>query len=95
MKTHEIPRGACPGCGVVVTAAVNAQLGCTDAPRPGDLAICSRCEAHLQFSKNLSLVVLSEREYQNLSSLEWMMLVCARKEVHESNVFAMQVRVFN
>jgi hypothetical protein len=70
----------CPGCGFDADAAINVQLGNNDAPRPGDLALCTRCETYLQFDERLNLVHLKADVMRSLSELEWMTLDCARKE---------------
>jgi len=66
MSTHPVPAACCPGCGLEVAAATNAERGVDDGPGPGDLTICARCRRFLTFETDMSLVEIAPEDYVKL-----------------------------
>lgn len=64
MTTHDLrsTRSPCPGCGNDCSAASNADLDVTEAPKPGDFSICIECGEILNFTENMGLAVAKNFE---------------------------------
>jgi hypothetical protein len=56
----DVPQDTCPACGYTADAA--ACVGENAAPSPGDLSICARCCAWLEFDAALRLQPVSSEK---------------------------------
>lgn len=64
MSIHRTPAQACPACGYRLDAHT-ARDG-DAAPRPGDLSLCLRCGAVLEFGPTLRVRALTDAEVDAL-----------------------------
>lgn len=56
LKNHPIPPSQCPHCKKLFDMAMGAARDLP--PRPGDIAICTKCTGLLRYNKSLKLVRL-------------------------------------
>lgn len=82
---YEIGKGAsCPSCRHTLPLACG--IDHEDEPKPGDLTLCIRCAAYLQFDDDLQLEIFPEVELLDLPDDTRLLLVRGRqaiKTVHQ------------
>lgn len=65
MKTFRTNICSCPNCGHIFDSASAVKI--EEAPKDGDLSVCVYCAAFLKFNPDLSLSLLSDEEFVELS----------------------------
>lgn len=80
MVTFRTPEQRCKKCGATLSG-VEEQFGDTRPPRKGDLTICVKCAAILQFEEDLSLSLATAKDLEELKPDEAEALQAARQRV--------------
>ena len=79
VNTHVTPPSPCPRCNHEFDRAT----GVTDKekPEPGDLSVCSRCAAFLQFNDDMTIALFPDEKLFDISDGARLMLTRARKAI--------------
>ena len=64
LPTHRMTECKCPKCGKTLDAASSIEYA--TPPDPGDISVCIDCLTILRFTKDLSLLELTEAEISRL-----------------------------
>lgn len=95
-KPAPVAMTECPGCGQKVNcaAAIN-EPGIFRRPEGGDTSVCPQCMAWLVFRDDLSLRLMTNKEYEHLVEEErtpLLELTKAVRKVHELSAHRPKVR---
>lgn len=77
-----VPDSKCPKCGVTHVAASTIKQ---DIPKPGHLAVCTRCGALNRFNQEMALEELSEPQWRLLPLQTRQILRSMQRAVHALN----------
>jgi len=81
---NELPVSYCPECDYEMDAATDVQQGNNARPSPGDVSICLKCTAFLEFDENLHLRTLPLAKLRDLPPEIRDLLHRVRRAVHET-----------
>jgi hypothetical protein len=86
-KPHRVPVSKCPEC----QRAAPYATACTDedapdkAPEPGDVTVCMKCAALLQYDAAMQLVPLPIAEAVELDLDIWFRIIALQQAVRQKN----------
>lgn len=91
MTDHWMPSDLCPECGYAVDAATGVD-GDAARPKPGDISLCLRCGAALEWDTSMVMRSVPEEALRELDAKTRRLIEGAKRHIKQRGLFPVSAK---